>query len=137
MKRLFTLIAAVFTITLLSTPQQAMANEPTSTESSTVLFSSYYSGVIGSNLYITAYLQVHSNGSYSGWYYYNKNGAKNKLYLTGYKDRNGVVRLQEHDAYNNVTGGFEGTFNSYGEFNGVMYVVHSGKRYSCRWTPLQ
>ena len=137
MKKLFTVIVAVFAITLLSTPQQAMASEPTSAESSTVLFSSYYSGVIGSNLYITAYIQVHPNGSYSGWYYYNKNGARNKLYLTGYKDRNGVVRLQEHDEYNNVTGGFEGTFNSYGEFNGVMYVVHSGKRYSCRWTPRQ
>ena len=135
MKKLFTVIVAVFAITLLSTPQQAMASEPTSAESSTVLFSSYYSGDIGSNLYITAYIQVHPNGSYSGWYYYNKNGARNKLYLTGYKDRNGVVRLQEHDEYNNVTGGFEGTFNSYGEFNGVMYVVHSGKRYACRWTP--
>ena len=137
MKKLFTVIVAVFAITLLSTPQQAMASKPTSAESSSILLSSHYSGVIGNNLYITAFIQVHSNGSYSGWYYYNKNGAKNKLYLTGYKDRNGIVKLQEHDAYNNVTGGFEGTFNSYGEFNGVMYVVHSGKRYSCRMTPIR
>ena len=137
MKKILAVIAAVFAITLLSAPQQAAAKEPTSADSSAVLLSSYYSGVIGSNLYITAYIQVNSNGSYSGWYYYNKYGAKNKLSLTGYKDRNGVVKLQEHDAYGNVTGGFEGTFNSYGEFNGVMYVIRSGKRYSCRWTPMR
>lgn len=135
MKKLFTILAVAFAAIAFCAPQQAMANEPTSTESSAVLYSSYYDGVIGSNLYIAAYLQVHSNGSYSGWYYYKKKGSNNKLYLTGYKDRNGVVRLQEHDINNNVTGGFEGTFNRYGEFNGVMYVVHTGKRFACQLTP--
>ena len=138
MKKFFASLIALFALLTIGTTEQVMANnEPANSETERVVFSSYYTGTIGDNLHITMYLERHDNGEYSGWYYYNKNGAKNKLYLTGYKDRNGIVKLQEHDAYNNVTGGFEGTFNSYGEFNGVMYVVHSGKRYSCRMTPIR
>ena len=137
MKKILAVIAAMFAITLLSAPQQAAAKEPTSADSSAVLLSSYYSGVIGSNLYITAYIQVNSNGSYSGWYYYNKYGPKNKLTLTGQKDADGTIKLFEFNDNGQLSAGFEGIFNNYGEFIGIMYVVHSGKRYSCKLTPVR
>lgn len=140
MKKFFVTIIAVIIATSFGATQQVMANnsqasEPTNTESSEVLLGSHYTGVIGNNLYITAYIQVHSNGSYTGWYYYNKNGANNKLELSGYKDDRGVVVLREYNNYGDQTGYFEGTFNRNGEFIGIMHVIYNGKRYACRLTP--
>ena len=141
MKKLFATIAVVLFFTAVGTPQQAMAgneaaNEPTSTESSAVLYSSYYSGTIGSNLYITMYLQYLSNGNYVGWYYYNKYGPNNKLRLEGYEEGNGTVKLFEY-SNGNVTGSFEGVFNSRGEFIGTMYAIKSQRRLSCRLVPFR
>ena len=137
MKRLFAVIMAVFAIFSFSTPQQAMAKEPTNTEQPIVLYSSYYSGTIGNNMGITLYLERHSTGEYFGWYYYNKYGPKNKLALIGREDADGTIKLLEFNDNGQLSAGFEGIFNNYGEFIGIMYVVHSGKRYSCKLIPIR
>ena len=136
MKKFIASFIAVFALLTIGTTQQAMANnEPANMQSERVVSRSYYTGTIGNNMHITMYLERHDNGEYSGWYYYNKYGEKNKLYLVGEKDTDGLVKLFEFNDQNQLTAGFEGTFNRYGEFVGIMYVVHSGKRYSCKFYP--
>ncbi len=137
MKKFFTLFVALVALFTLGATEQAMASEePTTTASSEyVVFSSYYTGTIGNNLHITMYLERYNTGAYAGWYYYNKYGSKNKLYLVGEKAADGLVNLYEFNADAQLTAGFEGTFNRYGEFVGIMYVVHTGKRHSCRLYP--
>ena len=53
----------------------------------------------------------------------------------GEKAANGLVTLYEYNADDQLTGRFEGTFNRNGEFVGTMYVVHTGKRHSCKLYP--
>ena len=136
MKKFFASLIALFALLTIGTTEQVMANnEPANSETERVVFSSYYTGTIGDNLHITMYLERHDNGEYSGWYYYNKYGEKNKLYLIGEKDYDGLVKLFEFNDNAQPTAGFEGTFNNNGVFVGIMYVVHSGKRYSCKLYP--
>ena len=112
------------------------SEEPTTTESNQrIIFSSYYTGTIGDNLHITMYLGRWSTGVYAGWYYYNKYGSNNKLYLVGSTDYDGIVKLHEFTNDGQLTASFEGTFNGRGEFIGIMYVVKGNKRYSCKLYP--
>lgn len=137
MKKFFTLFVALVALFTLGATEQAMASEePTTTESNQrIIFSSYYTGTIGDNLHITMYLGRWSTGVYAGWYYYNKYGSNNKLELVGEKAADGLVTLYEYNADDQLTGRFEGTFNRNGEFIGIMYVVHTGKRHSFRLYP--
>ena len=140
MKKFFASFIAVCALFTLGTSQQAMANnepsnEPTKSENPRLLESSYYTGTIGDNLKITMYLEFYSNGEYSGWYYYNKYGSNNKLYLVGSTDYDGIVKLHEFTNDGQLTASFEGTFNGRGEFIGIMYVVKGNKRYSCKLYP--
>lgn len=139
MKKLFASFIAVTALILLCAPQQAMAdvktkNEPMS-QTPRLLDYSYFTGTIGNDMHITMYLEVYSSGEYIGWYYYNKNGSKNKLALVGAIDDDGLVKLLEYNKDGVLTAGFEGTFNKKMEFVGIMYVVHSKKRYSCKLYP--
>lgn len=140
MKELFTSFIAVFALFMLGTTQPTMANDeqatkPAKTENPRLVDCSYYTGTIGDNLKVTMYLERYSNGDYRGWYYYNKNGSRNKLALVGTTDYDGIVKLLEFNADGLLTAGFEGSFNGRGEFIGIMYVVHSNKRYSCKLYP--
>lgn len=140
MKELFTSFIAVFALFMLGTTQPTMANDeqatkPAKTENPRLVDCSYYTGTIGDNLKVTMYLERYSNGDYLGWYYYNKNGSRNKLALVGTTDYDGIVKLLEFNADGLLTAGFEGSFNGRGEFIGIMYVVHSNKRYSCKLYP--
>lgn len=142
MKKFFTSFIAVFALLMLGTNQFAMANdeftkEPIENGRPRLVHSSYYTGTIGDNLKVTMYLDIYSNGDISGWYFYNKNGSKNKLVLVGRKNYDGTVELLEFNEKDELTAGFEGSFNSRGEFVGIMYVVHSNKRYSCKLYPAQ
>lgn len=140
MKRFFASFIAVFALFMLGTTQPTMANDelatkPAKTENPRLVDCSYYTGTIGNNMKITMYLEYYSNGDYRGWYYYNKNGSRNKLALVGTTDYDGIVKLLEFNADGLLTAGFEGSFNGRGEFIGIMYVVHSNKRYSCKLYP--
>lgn len=142
MKKFFTSFIAVFALLMLGTIQFAMANdeftkEPIENGRPRLVHSSYYTGTIGDNLKVTMYLDIYSNGDISGWYFYNKNGSKNKLVLVGRKNYDGTVELLEFNEKDELTASFEGSFNSRGEFVGIMYVVHSNKRYSCKLYPAQ
>ena len=88
----------------------------------------YLNGNIGSSLTIKMYLRYDGNNSYSGWYYYLKNGPNNKLTLYGTAE-NDILRLDEYDASGERTGTFEGVFNG-SSYSGNLYVYRSNKNFS-------
>ena len=140
MKKIFGSFIAVCAVFMLGTAQQAMANsgpsnEPTTAENPRLLSNSYYTGTIGNNMKITMYLEYYSNGDYRGWYYYHSQGSNNKLYIRGYNDLNGTVRLSEYAQGNKLTADFAGSFKMNGEFSGKMYVYHSQKTYTFKLYP--
>lgn len=140
MKTIINSFIAVFALLMLGTTQQVIANnepvkEPITAESPRLVECSYYTGTIGSNMKITMYLEYFSNGDYRGWYYYHSQGSNNKLYIRGYNDLDGAVRLSEYNKDNVLTADFRGSFKMNGEFSGKMYVYHSQKTYNFKLYP--
>jgi len=143
MKRILAIALSAMVIAVVGMPQQAVAesvemvisSEPTNDKpANEVYYSSIYTGTIGKSLGVTAYLEHHYEGVYTGWYYYNKYGPNNKLTLNGYT-RNGRVIIEEYTNDHQNTGCFEGVFNDYGVFVGTMYVYKNGKEYSVTLYP--
>ncbi|MBO5717431.1 MAG: hypothetical protein J6R50_04825 [Alistipes sp.] len=88
----------------------------------------YLNGIIGSSLTVKMYLKYEGNSIYSGWYYYLKNGANNKLTLHG-TVVNDILRLDEYNASGEKTGTFEGVFDG-SSYRGNLYVYHSNKNFN-------
>ena len=100
-------------------------NPPARIQSSPEVF---LNGNIGSSLTVKMYLRYDGNNSYSGWYYYLKNGTNNKLTLRGTAE-NDILRLDEYNAFGEKTGTFEGVFNG-SSYSGNLYVYHSNKNFN-------
>lgn len=88
----------------------------------------FLNGNIGSSLTVKMYLRYDGNNSYSGWYYYLKNGPNNKLILQG-TAKNDILRLDEYNTNGERTGTFEGVFNG-SSYSGTLYVYHSNKTFN-------
>ena len=103
----------------------SLNNPPTRIQSSPEVF---LNGNIGSSLTVKMYLRYEGNNSYSGWYYYLKNGPNNKLILQG-TAKNDILRLDEYNTNGERTGTFEGVFNG-SSYSGTLYVYHSNKTFN-------
>lgn len=100
-------------------------NPPARIQSSHEVF---LNGNIGSSLTVKMYLRYDGNNSYSGWYFYLKNGPNNKLSLRGTAN-NDILRLDEYNESGERTGTFEGVFDGI-SYSGNLYVYHSNKNFN-------
>lgn len=84
------------------------------------------SGSIG-RMGITMHLELDENGEYTGWYYYNKNGSRNKLKLYGREDVDkGMLVLHEYDERDIKTGRFELVVKE-NTLTGDLYVLSTAR----------
>lgn len=90
----------------------------------------YLKGKIGT-LPVVMYLIFRSDGRVSGWYYYESQGPKRKLSLSGEYDGSGTVILDEFDGSGNQTGRYKGRISN-GMFCGSFLAYHNSRSYEFR-----
>lgn len=102
------------------------------TSNQTLLQETFLTGNIGNSLTVSMYLRNNGDDSYSGWYYYHKNGPNNKLTLQG-AVTNGLLWLDEYNASGERTGTLEGVFTE-NSYKGNLYVYASNKNFDFNLT---
>lgn len=90
----------------------------------------YLKGNIGT-LHIVMHLVFHAEGRIRGWYYYESQGPKRKLSLSGEYGNNGSIVLNEFDESGNQTGKYRGRISE-GVFYGSFLAYHNSRTYDFR-----
>lgn len=99
-----------------SSPSTSQTSEVTSTSSSLTKVTYKYTGFIqGEKDYpVTMFLTFDNDGGVTGNYYYDRQGASNRLYLTGRQYAPYEYKIYEQDGNGRKTGEFDVSINKYG-----------------------